>query len=359
MRLQCRRGASVPLMASRCQRGGFPTDRGSYPRSVTIPRSAASLCFVKHARISGSSLAIARAITAGSTPAPGTKAPPRSKRSSVAAVSPRISRRRGRKAPAMRSRRACSAWTPLTRSSSKERPRMRVTIEVKVPLVLRSVKLPSVPAFGRLCSTATACAASRRSSARDQTRALEPRSRPRIQPATTWKPRTAHARSEDARLYHLAASAICRNVPETRMPCSNLSTPCRAGRLLARAFAGLTAACVVHGVGLAATLPTAPQTFDTSYIAPTGATVNVAAGGDLQAALHQAQLGDTIVLQAGATFTGPFLLPNKTTGSGWIYVVSSNLASLPPPGQRVGPKDAVNMPKIVSPASSSAVKSVV
>jgi hypothetical protein len=87
--------------------------------------------------------------------------------------------------------------------------------------------------------------------------------------------------------------------------------------------------------------------------------VNVAAGGDLQAALHQAQLGDTIVLQAGATFTGPFLLPNKTTGSGWIYVVSSNLASLPPPGQRVGPKDAVNMPKIVSPASSSAVKSVV
>jgi hypothetical protein len=122
------------------------------------------------------------------------------------------------------------------------------------------------------------------------------------------------------------------------------------------------AACVVPGVGLAATLPTlptAPQTFDTSYVAPTGATLNVAAGGDLQAALTQAQLGDTIVLQAGATFTGPFWLPNKTTGSGWIYVVSSNLANLPPPGQRVGPKDAVNMPKIVSPASSSAVKSVV
>jgi hypothetical protein len=142
------------------------------------------------------------------------------------------------------------------------------------------------------------------------------------------------------------------------MPCSNLSTPCSAGRLLARAFAGLTAACVVHGVGLAATLPTAPQTFDTSYVAPTGATLTVAAGGDLQAALNQAQLGDTIVLQAAATFTGPFHLPNKTTGSGWIYVVSSNLASLPPPGQRVGPNDAVNMPKIVSLAYNNALATI-
>ena len=115
------------------------------------------------------------------------------------------------------------------------------------------------------------------------------------------------------------------------MPCSNLSTSRNAARLPARALAGLAAACVVHGVGLAATLPTAPQTFDTTYAAPTGATLTVAAGGDLQAALNQAQLGDTIVLQAGATFTGPFKLPNKTTGTGWIYVVSSNLASLPPP----------------------------
>src|ERR1700733_1600501 len=142
------------------------------------------------------------------------------------------------------------------------------------------------------------------------------------------------------------------------MLCSNLSTPCNAARFLARALAGLTAACVVHGVGLAATLPTAPQTFDTSYVAPTGATLTVAAGGDLQAALNQAQLGDTIVLQAGATFTGPFKLPNKTSGTGWIYVVSSNLASLPPPGQRVGPNDVVNMPKIVSRAYNNALITV-
>jgi len=101
-------------------------------------------------------------------------------------------------------------------------------------------------------------------------------------------------------------------------------------------------------VSLAATLPTAPLTFDTTYAAPTGAIIDVSAGGDLQAALNNAKLGDTIVLQAGATFTGPFTLPNKTSASGWIYVVSSNLASLPAPGKRVGPNDAANMPKIVS-----------
>jgi hypothetical protein len=142
------------------------------------------------------------------------------------------------------------------------------------------------------------------------------------------------------------------------MPRSILSTPASAGRFLACAFAGLTAACVVHGVAPAATLPATPQTFDTSYVAPTGATLTVATGGDLQAALNQAQLGDTIVLQAGATFTGPFRLPNKTTGSGWIYVVSSDLANLPPPGQRVGPNDAANMPKIVSLAYNNALATV-
>jgi hypothetical protein len=142
------------------------------------------------------------------------------------------------------------------------------------------------------------------------------------------------------------------------MPRSNLSTPRNATRLLARALAGLTAACVAHGVGLAATLPAAPKTFDTSYAAPAGAIWTVAAGGDLQAALNQAQLGDTIVLQAGATFTGPFKLPNKTTGTGWIYVVSSNLASLPSPGGRVGPANAVNMPKIVARAYNNALITV-
>jgi hypothetical protein len=127
-------------------------------------------------------------------------------------------------------------------------------------------------------------------------------------------------------------------------------------RILARACAAVGAAFAVNAVAI--TLPTAPKTFDTTYAAPTGATIRVPAGGDLQAALTNAQLGQTIVLQAGATYTGPIHLPNKATGSGWIYVVSSNLASLPHAGQRVGPKDAVNMPKIVSPAYNNSIATI-
>src|SRR5205823_5032846 len=74
----------------------------------------------------------------------------------------------------------------------------------------------------------------------------------------------------------------------------------------------------------------------------------VHAGDDLQAVLNQAQPGDQIVLDAGATFTGPFTLPNKT-GNSWITIQSSALDHLPAPGQRVGPADAASMPKIVSP----------
>jgi hypothetical protein len=139
---------------------------------------------------------------------------------------------------------------------------------------------------------------------------------------------------------------------------ATLCKPLIDGRFPAAPLAGLITACVVNGVALAATLPTAPKTFDTSYAAPTGPTLQVAAGGDLQAALDKAQLGETIVLQAGATFTGPYRLPNKTSGSGWIYVVSSNLSNLPPPGTRVSPANASNMPKLVAPKALSALKTV-
>src|SRR6266568_679917 len=103
--------------------------------------------------------------------------------------------------------------------------------------------------------------------------------------------------------------------------------------------------------GEAATLPTLPLTLiDTAYSPPSGNTIVVNAGGDLQAAINNAVPGDTIVLQAGATFTGPFTLTNKA-GSGWIYVQSSAYASLPPPGTRVSIADSVSMPKIVGTAA--------
>ena len=142
------------------------------------------------------------------------------------------------------------------------------------------------------------------------------------------------------------------------MPHSMLSMSCAFQQSRVRLWAALAAVSITPTAALAATLPAPPQTFDSSYVAPQGAIIKVAAGGDLQAALNNAQLGDTIVLQAGATFRGPFKLPNKTAGSGWIYVVSSHLSALPAPGTRVSPANATNMPKIVSRNIMSAVRTV-
>jgi len=105
-----------------------------------------------------------------------------------------------------------------------------------------------------------------------------------------------------------------------------------------------------------AQLPALPQTFiDTTYSPPSGNTITVNAGGNLQTAINNAQPGDTIVLEAGATFSGSFTLPNKT-GSGWIYIRSSAYSSLPAPGTRVSPADAANMPKIVGSSNLSVVQ---
>jgi hypothetical protein len=142
------------------------------------------------------------------------------------------------------------------------------------------------------------------------------------------------------------------------MPRSMLSVSLRLARLAVRLLAVLTATAIAHQGALAAALPAAPKTFDTRYAAPGGKTLTVAAGSNLQAALDQAQLGDTIVLEAGATFKGPFKLPNKTEGSGWIYVVSSHLSNLPSPGTRVSPANAPDMPKILAPNALSALNTV-
>ena len=72
------------------------------------------------------------------------------------------------------------------------------------------------------------------------------------------------------------------------------------------------------------------------------------AGADLQKAVDNAKPGDTIVLEAGATYKGPLKLPNKP-GSQWITIQSSALESgLPRSGGRVTPAHAGAMPKIVT-----------
>ena len=74
----------------------------------------------------------------------------------------------------------------------------------------------------------------------------------------------------------------------------------------------------------AVTLPEPPREWvDTQLVPTSGNTLIVKAGDDLQEALELAQLGDVIVLEAGATFIGPFTLPNKNGGTGWITIRTS------------------------------------
>src|SRR5262249_56978768 len=67
------------------------------------------------------------------------------------------------------------------------------------------------------------------------------------------------------------------------------------------------------------------------------------------------QPGDVILLQAGATFTGNFVLPNKT-GADWITVRTSTSDQNLPPGNRVTPDSAPLMTKIFSPNSEPAAQ---
>jgi hypothetical protein len=85
------------------------------------------------------------------------------------------------------------------------------------------------------------------------------------------------------------------------------------------------------------------------------ATLTVNAGDNLQTALNAAQPGDVVMLAAGATFVGNFILPAKT-GTGVITVRSAAADSvLPPAGQRITPAFASKLPKIQSTNSGAAL----
>jgi hypothetical protein len=93
------------------------------------------------------------------------------------------------------------------------------------------------------------------------------------------------------------------------------------------------------GIGLSLALLATAKTSAAENI-----TVN--AGGDLQAAINTAQPGDTIYLQAGASFTGSYHLPAKG-GTSYITIRSSAPdTSLPKPGERITPAYASLLPKI-------------
>jgi hypothetical protein len=88
--------------------------------------------------------------------------------------------------------------------------------------------------------------------------------------------------------------------------------------------------------------------------------ITVRAGGDLQAAVRSARYGDTIELEAGASFPGPITLPFKGAGTGtdadYITIRTSNLNGISPDGTRVNPSvHARAMAKILAPSEQVAV----
>src|SRR5439155_4333890 len=99
--------------------------------------------------------------------------------------------------------------------------------------------------------------------------------------------------------------------------------------------------------------PRTPRaTVDTTYAPSSGRIIAVNVGGNFQAALNTARPGDVITLEAGATFVGPFTLPNKP-GADWIVIrTSAPDGNLPPAGTRVDPAFADVMPKLVARSGS-------
>jgi hypothetical protein len=83
-----------------------------------------------------------------------------------------------------------------------------------------------------------------------------------------------------------------------------------------------------------------------STLSASGATITVAPTGSLQSAINSAQYGDTIVLEAGATYTTTIVLPLKS-GTGEIVIQSSRVSELPD-GARVSPSQAALFARIQS-----------
>ncbi|MGE3275490.1 MAG: carbohydrate-binding protein [Vicinamibacterales bacterium] len=89
--------------------------------------------------------------------------------------------------------------------------------------------------------------------------------------------------------------------------------------------------------------------------APAPATAYVPAGADLQAAIDAAAPGDTLLLEAGATFVGNFVLPVKA-GEAYVTIRSAAPdALLPGAGTRITPAAVPLLAKLRSPNSSPAL----
>jgi len=74
-----------------------------------------------------------------------------------------------------------------------------------------------------------------------------------------------------------------------------------------------------------------------------------------QKALSASTCGDTIVLQAGSTYSGNFTIPNIGSCSGWVIVESSKVSNLPS-GTRVSLSSASDMAKLSGTALTAALR---
>ena len=112
-----------------------------------------------------------------------------------------------------------------------------------------------------------------------------------------------------------------------------------AGNSSSRAFTLSVSSLSASGFDGPAELPRVYiQTAVANTPAP-GTTITVNSGGNLQSALNSANCGDTVSLQAGATFTGVFTFPAKSCDDNhWIMVrTGADDSTLPAEGSRLTP----------------------
>src|SRR4051812_30291615 len=113
-------------------------------------------------------------------------------------------------------------------------------------------------------------------------------------------------------------------------------------RMLIGAVAALTFGLDVAALALTDGPAELPRVSVNSSMANTpapGARKLISAGANLQQALNDAHCGDTLLLQAGATYTGIYTLPAKgCDAQHWIVIrTSAPDSALPSEGKRISP----------------------
>jgi hypothetical protein len=175
----------------------------------------------------------------------------------------------------------------------------------------------------------------------------------RRSPIRSWKNDTASSRNFSYR--NLSFESVEERTLLSSLPIDVIQPPIEAAAIVS-SIVETSAVSAVATASAAAAAPQTPATFAVSYSLPTdGATYRPTNGTELQAAFNAVNPGDVIVLAAGTTYKGTFILPAaKPNPLGkFVYVISSDIASLKE-GQRISPTtDAAHMPKLTFPDAAN------